>query len=523
MIGDATSSPKAGLPALPWLLLIFVTFYLGKLTTFHIGVDAETAAFRAIDPQVVAHGPLIWLRQGRWGVFLLERYVVQQTTLPFLPWASFGLFMSLAYLMFLRAFGVSRPDGRHCLAFAVFAGFPIWFFLAEFSANIIWAGLGVACCGGAVLAQAAVLRTGGHVRWLMLRAVQAVCIAAAVSIYQSELGLVASAGLGVIVLFAVKAAMRPAAIFRAVLAWAAILVVGLVVYGVVWRIFLSVLHTTPDYIDGFISPEALLADPVEVLGKVLVEMRGVYGGGGSVYGAPARGVLLILALGPLCVVMAPGLRGRLAQQAMLVGLVLAILAVPFAPNLLSGGEMPYRSLVGVPIALWTMVMLALESDRIWLRRAAMGATVLVGLHSLHTAALFHAADVTAARVDERLAAAVYDDVIRARLAAGDRGHSKTAFFGAPADVRMPYPRIETVGALVFRWDGGSSRRIALLMKALGYAEIDPVSRVEWLDLQEAFAAMPIWPAAGSVRVMGEITLVRLGREPEYPNMLMREP
>ena len=95
--------------------------------------------------------------------------------------------------------------------------------------------------------------------------------------------------------------------------------------------------------------------------------------------------------------------------------------------------------------------------------------------------------------------AIYTRITEVRAAADAAGQSKVDFFGAPPALRTPYPRVETVGAPVFEWDGGNPYRIAALYRVLGYRGIVAVTPSERARLLPQFAAMPAWPAPDSVR------------------------
>jgi hypothetical protein len=245
------------------------------------------------------------------------------------------------------------------------------------------------------------------------------------------------------------------------------------------------------------------------------EIWTVYGGGRDAYGGAAGCFALIPLLGLLSLALTPLLRRQAMMRSLLLATAVIVLVLPFVPNLLSGGTMPYRSLIGVPVALWVMTILALEAGGARMRMLGVGVALLAGLQILVVAGRFQAADAMAARSDERLAAMFYVGIETARAAAGDVGQTKVEFFGAPPPLRMPYPQIETVGARVFDWDGGNPIRIVALYKVLGYAGIDAVSPEERRRLLPQFATMGAWPATTAVRVVDGVTLVKLGDQPDF--------
>jgi hypothetical protein len=364
----------------------------------------------------------------------------------------------------------------------------------------------------------------GWTRVSLLFAIQVVFAALAMSLYQSLVTLLAVGGLGVILWSAV---MRKTAIFKLgshLATFAMAVILGAVLYLILWKAFLYLLHIKPDYIDNFMAPGLLLADPHKVLATTFAEMRAVYGGSRGVYGIFAWSFALIPLIGLLALASTNGLRGQPAMRGIALVLSAAMLALPFAQNPLSGGEMPYRSLAAVPAAMWFFAFMGLEAGGNLIFCSAATVAVVAAAQTLYIFALFQAADAVAGRYDERLAGAIYTRIEEAREGSGGREQSKVEFFGAPMRLQTPYPRIETVGAPIFEWEGGNPYRIVSLFKVLGYRKIDPVTKQERINLTPEFGAMAAWPAKSAIRVVGDVTLVKLGDTPgSVHTELMKRP
>src|SRR6478609_3020526 len=59
-------------------MLIFVVLYISELGIFSLSIDEEFAAFRdAASPA--------WVTQGRWTIYLIQIFLMPQTTIPYLP------------------------------------------------------------------------------------------------------------------------------------------------------------------------------------------------------------------------------------------------------------------------------------------------------------------------------------------------------------------------------------------------------------------------------------------------------
>ena len=77
----------------PFLTLwaIFALFYFSELAGFSLSIDEERALFRT--------DPAIWMEQGRWLAYLIERFVLPPPVLPFFPLFVFGGLISLGYIV----------------------------------------------------------------------------------------------------------------------------------------------------------------------------------------------------------------------------------------------------------------------------------------------------------------------------------------------------------------------------------------------------------------------------------------
>jgi hypothetical protein len=443
--------------------------------------------------------------------------------------ASFGFFSCLGYLLFLRAHNVARPSLRHYAAFPVFIAFPTWYFLAEFLANAPSTGIGLALSGLVLVAfrRSIQLRraTGPMFRTplVILFLAQVILAACIVSLYQSLITLLAVGGIGVIVSSTLHQRTSVQRVILELVIFAVTTILGLGLYFVIWKGFLWGFHLKPAYIDKFIDTGTLLARPKWVLKVSISQMMGVYAGNRNVYGSTAWALGLIAPLGLLALGFTARLRGQLPMRLVVLLLSGAILLLPFAQNLVSGGQMPLRTLVSVPIAVWLFLFTGLEAGGI-IGSATLIVAAVATAQILYTSALFAAADAMAKQEDERLAAAIYTRIIEVRQeTSAGRQQSKVDFFGSQPTLRTPYPRIETIGAPVFEWDGGSPYRIVSFYNVLGYRKILPVTPQERQSLLPEFAKMDVWPAKDSVRVVGDVTLVKLGDQPDDIHAALMSP
>ncbi len=112
------------------LMLIFCFVYFFELASFPFSLDEEWAAFR--------QNPAVWIGQGRWGSFLIEKYLFSQPSIPVMPQMMFGFACAASFLMILRLLGrdILALSLSDYASFVIFCAFPTWFFIVEFSSNI---------------------------------------------------------------------------------------------------------------------------------------------------------------------------------------------------------------------------------------------------------------------------------------------------------------------------------------------------------------------------------------------------
>jgi len=66
----------------------------------------------------------------------------------------------------------------------------------------------------------------------------------------------------------------------------------------------------------------------------------------------------------------------------------------------------------------------------------------------------------------------------------------------------------------FAWDQGDLPRMLVYMRLMGYQPLPLISKSEQRKMTPLFLEMPVWPAAGCVRKVGNRYLVRLSRDPD---------
>lgn len=484
---------------------IFLALYFVEFATLPLSVDDELSAFR--------NDPGVWVQQGRWATYLVELVILPQPILPFLPIAIFGVTLSAAFFVLLKSLGLANNSIEPYIAFPLFAGFPIWAFLVEFQSNTPAQGLGVLAACGSVAIMCRLVQQPGQlrsVRTLIVFAVAGLLSAFSIGAYQSNAMLIAVLGITAAVIATIRNEDATSAqLIGHMAAQLAMLVLGLALYFAILAGFRLALGVTESgYIDSYMQIGYLLANPYDVLSRSLQQLWRVYIGDASIYGttAWAFGAIAVAAAAGLAVT--PQLIGRPGVRILVLASLPVALLVPFLMNPLSNGIMPYRALVAVPAVMWFCAYLALSVPIRWLSWASLTIVAIATFQSLASTNLMQAGNLLMRQRDAAVATAIYQAIAGANPDF-DRTKPYNVVFYGPWHFDSPYPQIitSTAGASFFDW-GGNSYRIVSYMGLLGYRNLSAVPQTE--ALTAVAASMPTWPAEGSVRLEGDVTVVRTG-------------
>ncbi len=478
------------------LLLIFILLYFFRLASFSLSIDDEFGAVR--------DSPDVWLVQGRWALYLLERFVVTHQVLPFFPFLVFGGCLAVSYRMLLSTFGIERLGKIDYLAFTLYAGYPLWIFSLSFFSNTIAFGLGQLFAVAAVYNIGAVLSRRGAVA--AMRA--ALFAAIAIGLYQSFVFVVASVALG----FVVIETLRENAGWKVTLvrcAWVgACVVLGCVVYEILQIVLLALTHLGSErYVAHFLNWDALRNHPLQVLWIVFVRGLQTYGGSAEVFGTTLVAFTLIVVLGFAAIASWPGRSLRSRTVAALLTAFLA--ALPFLLHVFSGGDLPARTLVAVPAVMWLLARLGSASPRRALAVASIVVMAAAAVQSMYALNLLQSANEFVRKHDEALAAALYQRIVSVAPDANDK--TAVDIYGEQRfDSLYPRPTPATMGYSFFEWDGGNAYRITAYMRLLGYPRFEVASQQQRRADDAVFREMPEWPASGSVRTFDGVILIKLG-------------
>lgn len=496
------------------LWAIFSVFYFSELANFSLSIDDELAVFR--------RDPAVWLAQDRWVNYLIERFLLRPPVIPFFPIFVFGALASLSYMIVVKAHRYSLDQAPVLLVFILFGAFPIFYFILDYSVAMVSIGVGVLLSCVAVflfdrMLHALASPESGRRGIARLFAGQVILGSVAIGIYQSLILLVAAGCCGLFLLRYLRGPAMPVRQILLVHACLACSIVASVALSfLISRGFQWLLGVQPSYIGKFVRIDRLWDDPLLVIKMFAKQYWSIYGGKRTVYGFRYVTFPALLALGMFA--LAARAPERRAKSVLFIVLyMIGITAIPLGINLVAGGSMPLRALIAVPYVFWFFAAGAVLSHIPAVRRIAIVLVAIVAIQCLYTFSVFQAQKRLVLDHDKLLASEIYARIVK-EIPDFDRLKPYVVEISGAHEYRSIYREIptSTLSASFFEIDRNNRDRIPYFMKIMGYANLVPADPATQQAVRPIIQNMPVWPAAGSVRVVDGIVLIHLGRDRSAP-------
>lgn len=493
-----------------WLFVIGCVFYSYFLSSFSFSIDDEMAAVR--------QDPAVWVTQGRWFVYLIERFLFAQSSIPFAPYILLVLGFSVSYALILR---VHRcvPDWKSYALYPVFCAFPTWWAISEFYSNVPAVAFGIFFISLslylAFLDDSEQSSSPAGV-WLKNSAI-VLMLSCATAAYQALLLVYVTMLFGALLFrsrhhgLSQQGGQLLKHSFLFLMKNAVWVVLSVLCYGLISAVAQHFIAVSSGYIDKFIDYNAWLTQPGDAVSAILQEMKKIYSGDSTRYGADIGLASLVITGATLSLWCRH--KGIAAVRLLLWA---GVLIMPFGLHVISAGGPPaMRAMLAIAYVSWLACLLMLSVRR---RAGLVLAGLLVGLFQLQifsvTSQYMASATITQAH-DRMLAADIYRRIGELSPSFDRNTPVEVDFFGLKP-VKTVYGDgwwAPTQGSF-FAWDVGNIERMLTYMKVMGYQNLSAPPNDQRIAMTPVFLAMPVWPAMGSVQKVGDRYLVRLSQEPD---------
>lgn len=488
-------------------ILFFIAIALNSyfITNFSLSIDDELGAIR--------NSPEVWIAQGRWAVYLIERYLLPIPAIPFLPYLMLDLCIALSYMLIIRMHGAS-PGWQTYLTFPVFCSFPTWWLISEFSSNVPSVAFGLLITVMASFVSTPLLgeEASRKVNFLILFLI-CILLAIAIASYQSLILLYLCLIFGH-VLSGVVAGVETQAVLliKKCVRTLILAVIGMITYFLINKIFQEVAGVQGAYLGNFVKVNELINDPLKSLKQIVVEAGGVYFGVAPRFGASIGLAPYILIVSTLSVLSCATTKKKLFTGAVW----LLILATPFLLQVMAGANnVPMRAMISLAYVAWLMTFSLVYNAQALFSLMGIPLVTIYLFQLLSLNSQYIASASLTQKHDELLAADIYRRMGELDTAFDSSQPVKVDFFGHKT-FETVYAKAwsSTMQASFFDWDNGNLVRIFAYMKIQGYQNLRPLEPNARKLLTSRFITMPVWPAAGSVTKVGDIYLIRLSKDPD---------
>lgn len=473
--------------------IIALITYGFELFNLNLTVDEEFHAF--------LEGPLsLWIGEGRWGMYLLNKFLLPYAIIPTVPLFIGLVFHLFAILLILDCWKIESVL-EQVVCGAILLTFPTFAFIYEFSSLNFGIGIGFFCAGWSVFLFS---KNKGIRRWLVIFPA-----GFAIAIYQPFALMLAAIFL---VHFIIEIRSNHAW-FRDLLFAAMALSLAFLFYYLVEKLFLF-MHEIGDtpYVSHYFNFSYLFEQPIKVLSESWTTIINYYSGSDHIYG------IKITTLGLLLIVSLAGITIRLIEDNLLnhnfvisILLSLAVLLIPFADILFSRGMVISRTLVALPISIAGIFILGLPiTPRIIRFFTLMLAIFSVFQFMTANNRLFSSSHL-ALQADRLLAVRLMDKIDEAKSKSGILDPKYVDVIGdLSRPETQPILRRETFGISFFelKGTGGQIYRISFFLQISGYSPLEALPELRRIEFMDAVNRMSVWPAEGSVMVVKDTVLIR---------------
>lgn len=448
---------------------------------------------------------LLAISQGRWGLGLFARVFPPLGNIPVLAPVLFCASLGVSACVLARM--LFRKHSAQFAFVGIFVSYPMWPHLAEFNISSWIIGL------GCVLVTLALLLFIAERRLADILAACLLSVATGIyeSLYVWFLVVLCIRHLS----FLLGTASDSATKARPRFPWlrTCLVAVGAMLgYLAMRRLLLTAFSLKLTYVQGFVRLEEFRTAPAAALAQTFQRCWNLISGADPIFLGYGYILALLPLLGLLILVVRLLWREPLKPSQRLLGgaIFVGALLLAWSPLVVSAGTVPSRALIAwIPISAFLAGLALSFSGRF--EKPLYGALAVALFFSVWvTVSLFYT-DHLARQRDQFLAARIMTRIDNL-VPNPPPGKIPFVVVGAvPWKTDASFRKLEIFGDSFFdrSHEGGNPWRIAAYLRTLGVDTLEPHLLSELDPYRPAIAAMPVWPAAGSVAMVNGIIVIKL--------------
>ena len=493
--------------------VIALAAYGFELFNLNLTIDEELYAF-------FSGSSILWIGEGRWGMYLLNKFLLPYPVIPAIPLFLALVFHILAVLIILNCWEINSKL-EQVVAGAMMFTFPTLAYIYMFSTLSYGIGIGFFCVA---LSLFLYVKNQRYWRWLMV-----VPISFSIAIYQAFALVLA----GVFIVYLIIEIRKGNQIWRSVLNMALMFMGAFLIYYLIQRLWmwrlLSLLGEAEKsafldrilYTQRYFDFASLQDHAYRVFSRTWSNLVDYYSGVHLDYAIEIRvlGFVMIASIVGL-IINLMNYKSSIVNKALVLLLSIALLGLPFLGVVFSNGRVLTRTLLALPVSIAGIVILGLlERPRILRISILTIALFCIFQFSVSTNRLFGASHL-ALQADRLVAVRLMEKIDEAKAETGIQNPTYLEIVGKLVrDETLAIPWRTTIGLSFFELPTIGQPRIASFLEISGYQTLRSLPSSRLAEFVEIANAMPAWPAEGSVQIVGDTVLIKFG---DYPVAYKRE-
>ena len=484
------------------LLIATVAAYGFELFNLNLTIDEEIHAF--------FNGPTSdWIAQGRWGMYVLNRFLLPYTIVPVVPLLLALILHLISVLLLLDAWGVKPKLDRVVLGILGIT-FPTMAYAYTFSTFNFGIGFGLLCVALTIYIYSS------STDWTRFFAIAPAMFSLA--IYQGFIPALISVFL-VSIISSIMSSKK--SVLKDIAYSSFIIVCAMIAYYVTQKLMIFLFQLPASgYISQYLDINYLLNDFQSVFSNTFRSAMDVYMGDAEIYSIniPMLGVLFLTFLGGIIWHLFLS-KTAITTKIITIFLIACLILLPFSLGILSRGIIGMRVAVALPMVVMGLGMLGMSINESFFKLTIAVITGFCFLQFIVSTNHLFASSYLSLQIDRLMASQLIDEIQEAKNTSKINNPKYLAIVG---QVNRPptelMPKADTFGASFFEWDGGNVGRVVLFLKTIGYSELEFLPFNRAAEFVQTAESMPNWPGKGSVRVVKDTVIVKLS-DYTYPQIL----
>ncbi len=483
-----------------WTFMLAVIAYGYELFNFSLSPDEELNSF------IKAADATVYPEVGRWGIYFLRQLLSADSVLPYFPFLIAILCLAASAAVFITQF---RMNLYAKLIFAiVFVTHPIHTYYLGFNTSNMYYTIGMLLTVLAFLAYSELV--SGKRPVILLGLISVVLLMFGLSMYQSHLAFFIVLGLFFLFYHEYQSkAFTPKTIAVKILYLISIGIVAVVIYQVInlatkYIVLGSIHSNSGGYLDKMYAwDKKSISEILKSLYSGILNYftaKHYYGG---ISGYTVVGIV------PVIIYYILKRNAPAGQKLMVLLLLVLLFFAPFTIVVLNGMPLPVRTLMAFPLMLGLIWAFGYDYSPRWLRTMMLVFAIYLLLNNTYTnTRLFYASRVSW-EADRNMAVRITERVYDLDLPTGEEATSVVFAGSYDHQANVLFLKSDIHGASFFAWDNGASYRIRAFFRMLGINDFDIIDYSRAQHLSGEISRMPNWPERESVKLIGDIVVVKL--------------